>query len=117
VFTRPAFRLTTVGIAVGWAASLSTPARNDAELAAALTKPHPTKALTNTSPKRHPRETSPMPVEPTTSEHTVRSRGFIAAVVAIGGMQLMATMDGMIAVVALPKIQTSWACLTPGEAG
>jgi EmrB/QacA subfamily drug resistance transporter len=46
-----------------------------------------------------------MPVEPTTSEHTVRSRGFIAAVVAIGGMQLMATMDGMIAVVALPKIQ------------
>jgi EmrB/QacA subfamily drug resistance transporter len=46
-----------------------------------------------------------MPVEPTTSDHTVRSRGFIAAVIAIGGMQLMATMDGMIAVVALPKIQ------------
>ena len=33
------------------------------------------------------------------------SRWFIAAVIAIGGMQLMATMDGMIAVVALPKIQ------------
>ncbi len=33
------------------------------------------------------------------------SRWFIAAVIAIGGMQLMATMDGMIAIVALPKIQ------------
>src|SRR5581483_11029338 len=30
---------------------------------------------------------------------------FVAAVVAIGGMQLMATMDGTIAIVALPKIQ------------
>src|SRR5579875_2625567 len=30
---------------------------------------------------------------------------FIAAVIAIGGMQLMATMDGTIAIVALPKIQ------------
>lgn len=30
---------------------------------------------------------------------------FTAAVVAIGGMQLMATMDGTIAIVALPKIQ------------
>lgn len=30
---------------------------------------------------------------------------FIAAVVAIGGMQLMATMDGTVAIVALPKIQ------------
>ena len=33
------------------------------------------------------------------------SRRFIAAVIAIGGMQLMATMDGTIAIVALPKIQ------------
>jgi EmrB/QacA subfamily drug resistance transporter len=33
------------------------------------------------------------------------SRRFIAAVVAIGGMQLMATMDGTIAIVALPRIQ------------
>ena len=53
-----------------------------------------------------------MHVEPTTPGRTSRyvptclpSRWFIAAVVAIGGMQLMATMDGMIAVVALPKIQ------------
>ena len=33
------------------------------------------------------------------------SRRFIAAVVAIGGMQLLATMDSTIAIVALPKIQ------------
>src|SRR6202045_1209241 len=33
------------------------------------------------------------------------SRGFIAAVVAIGGMQLLATMDSTVAIVALPKIQ------------
>jgi EmrB/QacA subfamily drug resistance transporter len=33
------------------------------------------------------------------------SRRFIAAVVAIGGMQLMATMDSTVAIVALPKIQ------------
>ena len=53
-----------------------------------------------------------MPVKPTTPGRTSRflpsrlpSRRFIAAVTAIGGMQLMATMDGMIAVVALPKIQ------------
>src|ERR1700743_3875112 len=33
------------------------------------------------------------------------SRRFIAAVIAIGGMQLLATMDSTIAIVALPKIQ------------
>jgi len=33
------------------------------------------------------------------------SRRFIAAVVAIGGMQLLATMDSTVAIVALPKIQ------------
>src|SRR5277367_96091 len=33
------------------------------------------------------------------------SRRFFAAVIAIAGMQLMATMDGTIAIVALPKIQ------------
>src|SRR6187551_2686084 len=33
------------------------------------------------------------------------SRRFIAAVVAIGGMQLLATMDSTAAIVALPKIQ------------
>src|SRR4051812_1516868 len=33
------------------------------------------------------------------------SRRFVAAVVAIGGMQLLATMDSTVAIVALPKIQ------------
>ncbi|MGB7870602.1 MAG: MFS transporter [Mycobacterium sp.] len=55
---------------------------------------------------------APMPVEPTTLHHTGRhlptwllSRRFIAVVVAIGGMQLMAAMDGPVAILALPKIQ------------
>jgi EmrB/QacA subfamily drug resistance transporter len=53
----------------------------------------------------------PMHVEPTASEQTGRypawlpSRRFIAAVIAIGGMQLLATMDSTVAIVALPKIQ------------
>ncbi len=53
-----------------------------------------------------------MPVEPTTLQRTRRyfptrlpSRRFITAVSAIGGMQLMAAMDGPVAVFALPKIQ------------
>jgi EmrB/QacA subfamily drug resistance transporter len=53
-----------------------------------------------------------MPVEPTTLNQSgrhfptwLRSRRFIAIVVAIGGMQLMAAMDGPVAVFALPKIQ------------
>ena len=53
-----------------------------------------------------------MPVEPTTLHRTRRNfptwlppRWFIAAVIAIGGMQLMAMMDGTITIVALPKIQ------------
>src|ERR1700739_3145683 len=33
------------------------------------------------------------------------SRRFMAAVIAIGGMQLLATMDSTVAIVALPKIQ------------
>ncbi len=33
------------------------------------------------------------------------SRRFFAAVIAIGGMQLLATMDSTVAIVALPKIQ------------
>jgi EmrB/QacA subfamily drug resistance transporter len=50
--------------------------------------------------------------EPTTLNLTKKhlpswllSRRFIAVVVAIGGMQLMAAMDGPVAVLALPKIQ------------
>jgi EmrB/QacA subfamily drug resistance transporter len=54
----------------------------------------------------------PMPFKPNTRGRTrnnfpagLPSRRFIAAVVALGGMQLMVTMDGSIAAVALPKIQ------------
>ncbi|HYB39311.1 MAG TPA: MFS transporter [Mycobacterium sp.] len=54
----------------------------------------------------------PMPIEKPavtgSSRHLptwLLSRRFIAAVIAIGGMQLMATMDGTIAIVALPRIQ------------
>jgi EmrB/QacA subfamily drug resistance transporter len=51
------------------------------------------------------------PVEPTT-QHTRRqfptrlpSRQFVAVITAIGGMGLMASMDGPVAIFALPKIQ------------
>jgi EmrB/QacA subfamily drug resistance transporter len=54
----------------------------------------------------------PMPAEPTTLDQGgrffpawLRSRGFIGPVSAIGGVQLMAAMDGPVAVFALPKIQ------------
>jgi EmrB/QacA subfamily drug resistance transporter len=53
-----------------------------------------------------------MPAEPTTLHHpgsysptSLRSRRFIGPVSAIGGVQLMASMDGPVAVFALPKIQ------------
>jgi EmrB/QacA subfamily drug resistance transporter len=53
-----------------------------------------------------------MPVEPTTLHHTRRflptwplSRRFVGAVIAISGVQLMASMDGPVAIFALPKIQ------------
>jgi EmrB/QacA subfamily drug resistance transporter len=53
-----------------------------------------------------------MPVEPTTLQRTNRyfptwllSRRFVGVVIAIGGVQLMAFMDGPVAVYALPKIQ------------
>jgi EmrB/QacA subfamily drug resistance transporter len=55
----------------------------------------------------------PMSVEPTAPPRTrrffptrLRSRGFIGPIVVIGGVQLMATMDGPIAVFALPRIQS-----------
>src|SRR3981081_1575948 len=53
----------------------------------------------------------PVYVERTSRERTGRypawlpSRRFIAAVLASGGMQLLATMDSTFAIVALPKIQ------------
>jgi EmrB/QacA subfamily drug resistance transporter len=55
---------------------------------------------------------TPIPVEPTTPQRTRRyfptwllSRRFVGVVIAIGGAQLMAVMDGPVAVFALPKIQ------------
>src|ERR1700755_1146114 len=53
----------------------------------------------------------PMHMENPPTEQTSRyptwlpSRRFFAAVIAIGGMQLLATMDSTVAIVALPKIQ------------
>ncbi|BBY60096.1 MFS transporter [Mycolicibacterium sarraceniae] len=53
----------------------------------------------------------PMRLESTSLERTSRypawlpSKRFLAAVTAIGGMQLLATMDSTVAIVALPKIQ------------
>jgi EmrB/QacA subfamily drug resistance transporter len=62
-------------------------------------------------PDRPAPERTSRPAE-TASERTGRyyptwlpSRRFIAAVIAIGGMQLLATMDSTVAIVALPKIQ------------
>ncbi|MBS4729869.1 MFS transporter [Mycobacterium sp. SM1] len=60
--------------------------------------------------RRAPRagRATPVPVEAAAlgpARRYLPSRWFVAAVIAIGGMQLMATMDGTIAIVALPKIQ------------
>src|SRR3984957_18853321 len=55
-----------------------------------------------------PEWTAPPAVEPTTQHDSGRhllTRQLIAVAVAIGGMQLMAAMDGPVAVFALPKIQ------------
>ena len=54
-----------------------------------------------------------MPGEPTTTAHDAvtssvplwRSRGFLGPIGAIGGVQLVATMDGTVSIFALPKIQ------------
>ena len=53
-----------------------------------------------------------MPVEPTTPHRTRRysrtrlpTRRFVAVVTALGGIQLLAMMDGTVAIFALPKIQ------------
>ena len=52
------------------------------------------------------------PIEPATPHHTrryvpalLRSRRFVAVILAIGGTQLMASMDGPVVVLALPTIQ------------
>jgi EmrB/QacA subfamily drug resistance transporter len=50
----------------------------------------------------HSESAGPTPIEPTTR---LLSRQFVSVVIAIGGMQLMAAMDGPVAVFSLPKIQ------------
>ena len=52
--------------------------------------------------KTAPESASP---EQTPNGRWLPSRRFFAAIVAIGGMQLLATMDSTVAIVALPKIQ------------
>ena len=56
-------------------------------------------------PVRLPATTDHGPVAARTGRGWLPSPRFLAAVVAIGGMQLLATMDSTIAIVALPKIQ------------
>ncbi len=55
-------------------------------------------------PETHPEKTAES-TSNTASTPWMPTRRFFAAVIAIAGMQLMATMDGTIAIVALPKIQ------------
>lgn len=52
-----------------------------------------------------PARRDPSELERTGPNTWLPSRRFIAAVVAIGGMQLLATMDSTVAIVALPQIQ------------
>ena len=61
---------------------------------------------------QHAQPATPNPVGPTTLQHSRRhfsnrmpSRQFVTVVMTIGGMQLMASMDGPVAIFALPKIQ------------
>ncbi len=89
--------LTILKIAVGYSAMA---ARDDAE-----------RSLPDWTTERAEPAT-PMPVESTTLHRKrtyfptwLLSRRFVAVVIVIGGMQLMAAMDGPVAVFALPKIQ------------
>src|SRR3984893_18336801 len=78
-------------------------ALNDAERAVHEGTSEPSERVVHMPPV-HSAKTA---VSPTNRSYPtwMLSRRFIAAVIAIGGMQLMATMDGTIAIVALPKIQ------------
>jgi EmrB/QacA subfamily drug resistance transporter len=69
-----------------------------------------------------PVEPTPMPVEPTALHHTRRylptsmpAHRFVAAVTAIGAVQLLATIDGLIAVFALPRIQNELGLSDPAR--
>src|ERR1700685_4033222 len=78
-------------------------ALNDAERAVhKWTTEHSKRAVH--MPPAHPAKTAESTPTKTSTAWLPTSR-FFAAVIAIAGMQLMATMDGTIAIVALPKIQ------------
>src|SRR6201995_2965158 len=65
-----------------------------------------------------PSEPSPGTATPRTSRYYpawLPSRRFIAAVIAIGGMQLLATTDSTVAILALPKIQNELSLLDAGR--
>ena len=73
-------------------------ALNDAERAAAPNTGGHTAAVPARLPSSALEHTSSYP-------EWLPSRRFLSAVIAIGGMQLLATMDSTVAIVALPKIQ------------
>src|SRR5580698_9267076 len=78
-------------------------ALNDAERAVQRWTTEPSKRAVH-MPQPHPEKTAES--TPTkTSTTWLPTRRFFAAVIAIGGMQLLATMDSTVAIVALPKIQ------------
>jgi EmrB/QacA subfamily drug resistance transporter len=80
-------------------------ALNDAERVAAAARTAP------------PERALPVPPEQTSRYYPawLPSRRFISAVIAIGGMQLLATMDSTVAIVALPKIQDELALSDAGR--
>ena len=80
-------------------------ALNDAERVAAAARTAP------------PERAFPVPPEQTSRFYPtwLPSRRFISAVIAIGGMQLLATMDSTVAIVALPKIQDELALSDAGR--
>jgi len=69
-------------------------------------------ALNDDLSSRQSREIS----EPTTRKY-LRTRWFIAAVIALGGVQLMIQMDGTIRSSHFLRFRTSWACRMPRGAG
>src|SRR6201995_5199487 len=82
-------------------------ALNDAERAVREWTSEPSERVVHMPPAHSAKTDAKTPAPPTSgSQPTWRpTRRFFAAVIAIAGMQLMATMDGTIAIVALPKIQ------------
>src|SRR6201995_533795 len=82
-------------------------ALNDAERAVREWTSEPSERVVHMPPAHSAKTDAKTPAPPTSgSQPTWRpTRRFFSAVIAICGMQLMATMDGTIAIVALPRIQ------------